>query len=57
MTEMVEAMASEEGGPGGMSPKEGALVLSLQYMRMAMDGNRDGTDKVSTTDVLARFPL
>ena len=32
-------------------------MLSLQYMHMRMDGNRDGTDGVSTADVLAQFPV
>lgn len=30
---------------------------SVQYMHMRMDGNRDGTDNVSTAEVLTEFPI
>jgi len=45
------------GVTGDMGPKQGVFMLSLQYMHMRMDGNRDGTDDVSTVDVLAQFPV
>ena len=45
------------GVTGGMSPKQGVFMPSLQYMHMRMDGNRDGTDDVSTAEVLAEFPV
>ena len=32
-------------------------MISYRFMRMEMDGNRDGTDRVSTADVLADFPV
>jgi hypothetical protein len=33
----------------------GSAMLSYRYMRMEMNGNRDGTDRLSATDVLADF--
>lgn len=50
-------MAPPQGVAGGMSPRKGAIMPSLQYMRMRMDGNRDGTDDVGTSEVLSRFPV
>ena len=50
-------MAPPVGVMGAMSPKEGTFMPSLQYMHMRMDGNRDGTDDVSTAEVLAEFPI
>ena len=50
-------MAAPAGVPAGMSPKRGAVMLSLQAMGMRMDGNRDGVDDVSTQEVLSRFPV
>ena len=50
-------MAPPVGVMGAMSPKEGTLMLSLQYARMKMDGNRDGTDDVSTAEVLSQFSV
>ncbi len=50
-------MAPPVGVMGGHGPKEGGLMLSFQYMRMAMDGNRTGTDQVSTAEVLSQFPV
>ena len=50
-------MAPPQGLIGGMSPKQGAIMPVLQYMHMGMDGNRDGTDDVSTAEVLAKFPV
>ncbi len=50
-------MAPPEGIMGGMSPRKGTLMLSLRYMHMRMDGNRDGTDDVSTSEVLAQYPI
>jgi hypothetical protein len=37
--------------------KTGELMLSYRYMYMAMDGNRDGTDRVSNAEVLAAYPV
>ncbi|GMQ95748.1 MAG: hypothetical protein BMS9Abin14_202 [Gammaproteobacteria bacterium] len=42
---------------GSMSPKAGELMPSLDYMRMRMDGNRDGTRDVSTAEVLSQYPV
>ena len=50
-------MAPPQGVIGGMSPKQGVIMPSLQYMHMHMDGNRDGADDVSTAEVLSRFPV
>lgn len=50
-------MAPPQGVVGGMSPRKGTLMVSLQYMQMRMDGNRDGTDDVSTQEVLAQYPI
>lgn len=50
-------MAPPQGVVGGMSPKRGAVMPVLQYMRMGMDGNRDGTSDVGTAEVLAQFPV
>ena len=50
-------MAPPLGIMGGMSPRQGVFMPSLQFMHMRMDGNRDGTNDVSTTEVLARFPV
>ncbi len=45
------------GVMGGHSPKRGGLMLSFQYMRMEMDGNRSGHNRVSTAEVLSQFPV
>ena len=50
-------MSPPLGVTGGMSPKQGVFMPSVQYMHMRMDGNRDGTDDVSTVEVLAEFPI
>lgn len=50
-------MAPPQGVMGGMSPKRGAIMPSLQYMHMRMAGNRDGTSDVSTADVLSQFSV
>ena len=42
---------------GGMPTADGRLMLALTYARMVMDGNRDGTDRVSTAEVLDQFPV
>jgi len=34
---------------------EGEIMLSYRYMRMKMEGNRDGTNDVSTQEVLSEF--
>jgi len=49
--------APPQGVTGGMSPKRGVFMPSLQYMHMRMDGNRDGTGDVSTAEVLSQFPI
>jgi len=36
---------------------EGEWMLSYRYMKMHMDGNRDGTSKRSQSDVLGDFPV
>jgi hypothetical protein len=35
----------------------GEFMFSYRYMRMDMDGNRDGLKRVSTRGVLAEFPV
>ncbi len=65
-------MAASEGHlhhgarPDGRAPiaimgdhvhKEGSIMLSYRYMRMEMDGNRSGSDDISTADVLKQFPV
>lgn len=35
----------------------GEVMLSYRYMRMEMQGNRDGNHSVSTTQVLEQFPV
>ena len=35
----------------------GEWMVSTRYMRMDMDGNRTGTDRVDAADVLADFPV
>ena len=50
-------MAPPAGIMGAMSPPRGKFMLSLSYMHMSMDGNRDGTDRMSTSDVLDQFPV
>lgn len=49
--------APPTGISGGMFPAQGRLMPSLGFMHMEMDGNRDGTDSVSTAQVLAQFPV
>ena len=50
-------MAPPAGIMGAMSPPQGKFMLSFSYMRMSMDGNRDGTDRLSTGEVLDQFPV
>ena len=45
------------GVMGGMSPRKGSVMASLQYMHMRMDGNRSGTDSLDTSTVLSNFPV
>lgn len=54
------------GRPDGHAPigvmgdhrhEAGEWMLSFRFMRMTMDGNRDGTTKRSTDDVLGAFPV
>lgn len=49
--------APPTGIVGGMNPKAGNFMPSLTYMHMRMAGNRDGTDSLSTAEVLAQFPV
>ena len=35
----------------------GEWMVSYRYMRMRMNGNRDGDDRVSATSVLRDFPV
>ncbi len=35
--------------------KKGTIMFAYRYKRMEMDGNRSGTDDISTADVLERF--
>jgi hypothetical protein len=37
-----------------LHPK-GGLMVSLRYMYMSMDGNRDGSSKISNDDILANY--
>ncbi len=61
MDEMGGMMRPDAAAPtgivGGMNPPKGRLMPSISYMHMSMEGNRDGTDRVSTSDVLAQFPV
>ena len=36
--------------------KAGEVMLSYRYMHMSMDGNRDGDDSISTTDIATTVP-
>lgn len=49
--------AAPVGIVGGMNPRKGRLMPSITYMHMDMEGNRDGTNSVSTSEVLAQFPV
>lgn len=55
MIQMRPDMAPPQGITGGMTPGPGRLMLSFKYTHMKMDGNRDGTDRVSTSSVLANY--
>ncbi len=43
------------GVMGEHTHEHGEFMLSYRFMRMAMDGNRDGTDRVQPSDVHASF--
>ena len=43
------------GGMGDHTHNEGEFMFTYKYMRMYMDGNRDGTNRLSTNDVLKDF--
>jgi len=43
------------GVMGDHAHEAGEWMLSSRYMRMTMDGNRDGGDRLSPEDVLSRF--
>ena len=50
-------MAPPVGVMGAMSPGQGTLMLSLRCKRMKMDGNRGGTESVSTSEVFSQYPV
>ncbi len=50
-------MAPPLGVAGGMSPKQGAIMPSLRFTHMRMEGNRDGTNDLSTAEVLDQFAI
>ncbi len=45
------------GVMGDHTHGKGEFMLSYRYMYMDMDGNRSGTDSLSTADVLQAFPV
>ncbi|MGE0451827.1 MAG: transporter, partial [Vicinamibacterales bacterium] len=45
------------GVMGDHTHERGEVMLSYRYMPMRMEGNRDGTEKLTPADVLARFPV
>ncbi len=45
------------GVMGAHAHEQGDWMFSYRYMRMEMDGNRDGTDRVSTDEVLADYMI
>ncbi|MEM9768241.1 MAG: transporter [Cyanobacteria bacterium P01_D01_bin.71] len=45
------------GVMGDHTHERGEVMLSYRYMFMDMDGNRDGTDSLSTAEVLEEFPI
>lgn len=45
------------GVMGDHMPMKGKWMFQYQYMRMEMDGNRDGTDSLRTREVLEDFPV
>ncbi len=62
----VPAEGRAGGGPGAHAPigvmgdhthDAGEWMVSYRYMRMRMNGNRDGTDRKGVNEVLQRFPV
>lgn len=49
--------ASPSGVMGGHTHPRGGTMFSYRYMRMQMDGLRDGTDGLSDAEVLRRFKV
>ena len=47
--------APPTGVVGGMHPSEGVLMPVFSFMNMEMDGNRSGTQSLSTSDVLSQY--
>ncbi len=45
------------GVMGDHTHKLGEVMLSYRFMRMEMNDNRDGTDRLSDSEVLADFPV
>lgn len=45
------------GVMGDHMHEAGETMLSYRYMYMNMDGNRDGTDRLSSPEVLANYPV
>lgn len=66
---LVPTWAAADAGPGraiSHAPigvmgehvhEAGEFMLSYRFMFMSMRGNRDGSERVSASDVLARFPV
>ena len=50
-------MAPPLGVAGGMSPKRAVFTPSLRFMHMRMEGNRNGTNNLSTAEVLDQFSI
>ena len=45
------------GVMGDHAHEAGEWMFSFRYMRMTMDGNRDGVDRLDADEVLTRFPV
>lgn len=45
------------GVMGDHTHNQGEWMISYRYMHMEMDGNRSGTDDISLSEVLARWPV
>jgi hypothetical protein len=58
MSAMMRPDASPPTGVvGGMHPPEGVLMPVFSFMNMEMDGNRSGTQSLSTSDVLSQYMI
>lgn len=60
-TENAAAASPDSHAPIGVmgdhAHKAGEIMLSYRYMYMKMDGNRDGTSDLSSSEVLEEFPV